>query len=282
MDIKTALVLEGGGLRGLFTCGVLDFFLTKNINFDVVLGVSAGSGAACSYLSKQFGRGAAINLDYLHDKRYLSLSNLLKTGNAFGFDFVFSTVSDELNPFDYNTFSQNRTDFYSVSTEVETGKPLYKRVCDMHKESDYVIASMSLPLISKIVHIDGHHLLDGGISDSIPIAFAKQLGCDKIVVVLTQCPEYRKGKNNLMPIISYNYKMYPNLIHALKHRHIQYNHTLNQIREMVKKQEAFVIQPQKPVTISRLETNRKKLELLYQEGFEQASQSYEQMNRFIK
>lgn len=280
--MKDALVLEGGGMRGLYTCGVLDFFLKKNIEFNMVVGVSAGACCACSYLSKQYGRGAAINIDYIKDKRFFSVSSLIKTGSAFGLDFIFNEIPNHLNPYDYKAFHANSTAFYSVSTNIETGEALYKRVIDMRKDDEYIKASMSLPLISPVLEVDGYKLLDGGIADSIPIEFAHKNGYDKQVVVLTQCREYRKGKNNLMPIIRHNYKKYPKLVEALDNRHIRYNETLELLYQLEKEGKIFIIQPQKPVNVSRVETNPDKLRVLYQEGFNDAKRLYKELQDYLR
>lgn len=277
-----SLVLEGGGMRGLYTCGVLDYFLKENLEVDMVVGVSAGACAACSYLSKQYGRGAAINIDYIKDKRFFSLSSLLKTGSAFGLDFIFDEIPNHLNRYDYKTFHANPTRFYSVSTNIETGKAFYKRVIDMRGDTEYIKGSMSLPLISPIVEVDGLKLLDGGIADSIPISFAMKLGYDKHIVVLTQYREYRKGKNNLMPMIRHNYKKYPNLVNALQNRHIAYNHTLDDLYQLEKEGKVFIIQPQKPVTISRVETDANKLKKLYEDGFQDAKRLYDELMEYLK
>lgn len=280
--MKYSLVLEGGGMRGLYTCGVLDFFLKKSIEFDMVVGVSAGACCACSYLSKQYGRGAAINIDYIKDKRFLSVSSLLKTGSAFGLDFIFNEIPKHLNLYDYKTFHANPTAFYSVATNIETGEALYKRIIDMRSDDEYIKASMSLPLLSPILEIDGYKLLDGGIADSIPVEFAIKMGYDKQVVVLTQCRDYRKGKNNLMPIIKHNYKKYPKLIEALENRHIRYNQTLDLLYQLEKEGKVFIIQPQNTVAVSRVETNPDKLRALYYEGFNDAKSLYYDLQAYLK
>lgn len=279
--MKYSLVLEGGGMRGLYTCGVLDCFLKHNINFDMVVGVSAGACSACSFLSKQYGRGAAINIDYIKDKRFFSLSSLIKTGGVFGLDFIFDDIPHRLNLYDYKTFHANPTKFYSVSTNIETGKAHYKRIIDMRGDIDYIKASMSLPLISPIIEVDDYKLLDGGIADSIPVEFAQRLGYEKQVVVLTQCREYKKGKNNLMPIIRHNYKNYPKLVEALENRHIAYNQTLKKIYQLEKEGKVFIVQPKKPVTVSRVETNADKLRALYKEGYEDAKALIAQITQFL-
>lgn len=279
--MKVALILEGGGMRGLYTAGVLDFFLTKNITFDMVAGVSAGACNACSYLSKQPGRGAAVILDYIKEKEYMSFSNLVKEGSFFGMDLIFNKIPNHLNPYDYKTANTNPTAFYCVCTNVESGKPYYRRVINYRSDMDYIKASMSLPLLSTILDIDGHKLLDGGVSDSIPIQFADDKGYEKQVVVLTQCRDYRKGKNRLLPIIRRTYKEYPNLVKTLENRHIEYNKTLDYMYEKEKRKDCFIIQPKKAVNISRLEKSKEKLHNLYLEGYRDAQESYEELLQFL-
>lgn len=280
--MKIALILEGGGMRGLYTAGVLDFFLVKNIQFDMVAGVSAGSCNACSFLSKQPGRGAAVILDHVEKKEYMSFSNLVRDGSFFGMDYIFNKIPNTLNPYDYKTANTNPTAFYSVCSDVESGTPYYHRVINYRSDMDYIKASMSLPLLAPILEVDGHKLLDGGICDSIPFKFAKEKGYDKQVVVLTQCRTYRKGKNRLLPIIKKRYKEYPALIKALENRHIEYNETLEDLYQKEKEGELFIIQPQKPISISRLEKSKKKLHELYLDGYKDAQDLYNSLIEFMQ
>lgn len=280
--MKTALILEGGGMRGLYTNGVLDYFLNQNLEFDMVTGVSAGAGCACSYLSKQFGRGATINIDYMQDKEYFSMRNLFRYKGAFNMKMMFTTIPNSLNRFDYKTFHNNPTVFYAVCTDIETGKPFYKRIINMRSDYEYLQASMSLPFISSIVEKEGRKLLDGGISDSIPYQFAFDQGYDKCVVVLTQCSSYKKGKNNLIPLMKTTYRQYPKMIQAMENRHIQYNESLEKLYELEKQGKVFIIQPQKSVDISRLEKNPEKLRKLYHEGYHDCEVCFSKLLQYLK
>ncbi len=278
---KLGLVLEGGGMRGVYTAGVLDFFIDKNIYPDGVIGVSAGACHACSYLSKQRGRAYKVNTAYLHKKEYMSFHSFITTGNYINEEFVYHTIPDQLDLYDYDAFQQNHIDFYAVASNLETGEAEYFKCTDLHKDIDYVRASASLPLLSKIVEVDGKKVLDGGVSDSIPILKFQDMGYNKNIVVLTQSANYRKGKNNLLPILKRVYKHYPKFLNKIEHRHLSYNKTLQQIEEMEKRHEIFVIRPSSDVTIHRLEKNLDHLEALYQQGYHDAKNRYQELLEYI-
>ena len=278
---KLGLVLEGGGMRGVYTMGVLDYFMEHNLYTDGVIGVSAGACHACSYASKQQGRAWRINKRFLNDKRYMSMQSLIKTGDLFGADFIYNVIPNELEVFDYDTFHKSGMKLYAVCTDVENGKAVYAPCMDMKKDIAYVRASASLPLLSKIVEVNGKKLLDGGVADSIPIQYFQNLGYEKNIIVLTQAKEYRKGKNNLMPIIKRTYRKYPEFVKAMQERHIHYNRTLDEINLMEKEGSVFVIRPSQPVEIGRLEKNMHALRALYEQGYQDAANHYEALLQFI-
>lgn len=278
---KLGLVLEGGGMRGVYTMGVLDYFMEHNLYTDGVIGVSAGACHACSYASKQQGRAWRINKRFLNDKRYMSMQSLIKTGDLFGADFIYNVIPNELEVFDYDTFHKSGMKLYAVCTDVESGKAVYAPCMDMKKDIAYVRASASLPLLSKIVEVNGKKLLDGGVADSIPIQYFQNLGYEKNIIVLTQAKEYRKGKNNLMPIIKRTYRKYPEFVKAMQERHIHYNRTLDEINLMEKEGSVFVIRPSQPVEIGRLEKNMHALRALYEQGYQDAANHYEALLQFI-
>ena len=204
--IKAGLVVEGGGMRGVYSSGVLDFFIEKDLFFENNYGVSAGACHLCSYLAKQYKRAFRVNVDYLNDKRYCSVHSLLKTGNLFGAEMLYDIIPNELDLFDYDTYNKNESNFYVVITDINTGKPEYVKIGDLKKDIIYVRASSSLPLLAQNVKINDKEYLDGGISDSIPIKKSIADGNKKNVVILTRDSTYRKGKNSLMPIIKLKYK----------------------------------------------------------------------------
>lgn len=278
---KLGLVLEGGGMRGVYTMGVLDYFMEHDLYTDGVIGVSAGACHACSYASKQQGRAWRINERFLNDKRYMSMQSLIKTGDLFGADFIYNVIPNELEVFDYDTFHKSGMKLYAVCTDVESGKAVYAPCMDMKQDIAYVRASASLPLLSKIVEVNGKKLLDGGVADSIPIQYFQSLGYEKNIIVLTQAKDYRKGKNNLMPIIKRTYRKYPEFVKAMEERHINYNRTLDEINLMEKEGSVFVIRPSKPVEIGRLEKNMHALRALYEQGYQDAANHYEALLQFM-
>lgn len=279
--MKLGMVLEGGGMRGVYTAGVLDFFIDKDFYPDGIVGVSAGACHATSYIAKQRGRNFRVNTKYLSTDEYLSLKSLVKTGSLFGMDFIFHKIPEELDPFDYDAYNQANIEYIAVSTDIESGEPYYHVINDAKADIDYIMASSSLPLLSKVVKKHGRKLMDGGVGDSIPITFMQKRGYDKNIVVLTQCGSYRKGKNNLMPIIRHNYKAYPKFVEALDNRHIRYNQTLDELKQMEKDGSVFVIRPSKPVTISRIEKNIDKLRALYEEGYQDAKTQWDDLQKFL-
>ncbi len=278
---KCGMVLEGGGMRGIFTAGVLDFFMDQDFYPDGIVGVSAGACHATSYISKQRGRNYRVNTAYLKGDDYLSLKLLIKEGSLFGMDFIFHQIPEKLDPFDYNAFQKASIDFTAVATDVESGMPYYHVVKDSKADIDYIQASSSLPLLSPMVEKQGRKLMDGGVADSIPISYMINRGYEKNIVVLTRNADYRKGKNNLMPIIKHRYKQYPNFVEAMNTRHIRYNETLKLLSKLEKEGKVFIIRPTKPITISRVEKNIDKLHALYEEGYQDAKNRYEDMLAFL-
>lgn len=282
-DCKMGLVLEGGGMRGAFTAGVLDFFLDKKISFDTCMGVSAGSCHACSFLSKQRRRGFETNIDYLDDENYCSFKSLIKTGDLFNTEMCYKRIPEELNPYDYAAFDKNPTQFYAVVTNCITGEAEYKLIKDMRSGIYYVRASSSLPLLSRTVWLHKTPYLDGGIADSIPIKKSQELGNRKNVVVLTRDRKYRKGPNKVMLPARLRYgREFPKLVEKMQNRHLQYNETLDYLYEEEKKGNVLIICPDKPVEIGRIEKNREKLEQLYEEGYNTAKKQYSKMKEFLK
>ena len=279
---QTALVLEGGGMRGVYTAGVLDRFLEEKLEFDFCYGVSAGACHACSFLSRQHGRAFAVNVDYLDDNRYLSVKSWLKTGNLFGAEMLYDIIPNQLNLYDYDAFAANPTKFFAVATDCLTGKAEYFPITEMHRDVIKVRASSSLPLLSRMVEIDGRPYLDGGLADSIPVDKARQDGAAKQVVVLTRQPGYRKEKSGSLPLVRLRYRRYPNLVKTVATRHIRYNQTLKEIEEGKGKGELFVIQPQAPLDVGRTEKNREKLTAAYLQGWRDAEWAMADLKKFLE
>ena len=280
--IEAGLVVEGGGMRGVYTAGVLDYFMEKNLYFDDCYGVSAGACHISSYVSKQIGRSMKVTLDYINDKRYCSINSLIKTGDMFGVEMLYDLIPNKLELYDYDTFNKFKGNFYSVVTNCKTGKAEYIKIKDMKKDIIAVRASSSLPLLSRVVEINGEKYLDGGITDSIPIKKSIEDNHRKNVVILTRDKTYRKKKSSFSPIFKLKYRKYPNLVNAIENRYKMYNNTLDFIEEKVKTGEVFVIQPKEPVHISRVEKDKTKLKELYDKGYNDAKECYEDLIKFIK
>lgn len=279
--IKAGLVVEGGGMRGVYAAGVLDFFMEKDLYFTNNYGVSAGACHLCSYLSKQNKRAFRVNVDYLQDKRYCSVRSLIKTGDLFGAEMLYDIIPNQLDLFDYDAFKNNNANFYSVITNINTGKPEYIKINDLKNDIIYIRASSSLPFLAQNVKIKDEYYLDGGISDSIPIKKSIDDGNKKNVVILTRDKTYRKSKISLIPFMKIKYKKYPNLINSMANRYIVYNQTLDFIEELEKSQDVFVIRPKNPVKIGRTEKNKEKLEALYNEGYNDAKDCYEELIKYL-
>ena len=280
--IEAGLVVEGGGMRGVYTAGVLDYFMEKNLYFDDCYGVSAGACHISSYVSKQIGRSIKVTLDYINDKRYCSVNSLIKTGDMFGVEMLYDIIPNKLELYDYETFNKFKGNFYSVVTNCKTGKAEYIKIKDMKKDIIAVRASSSLPLLSRIVEINGKEYLDGGITDSIPIKKSIKDGHKKNVVILTRDKTYRKSKPKFLSLLKFKYKKYPNLVKAIENRYKMYNETLDFLEEEKAKNKVFIIQPKLPVKISRIEKDKDKLKELYDQGYEDAKELYEDLMKFLE
>lgn len=283
--MNLGMVLEGGGMRGIYTAGVLDFLMEQNFYPDGVIGVSAGACHACSYISHQIGRSARINLEHCDDKHYMSADSWVKTGDFFNVDFAYREIPDELEPYDYAAFDrfQEETKFYVAATNVDTGCAEYPRVEEMHRDIAYVRASSSLPLLARIVGIHGRRYLDGGVADSIPVDAFRDLGYLRNIVVLTQIEGYRKKPNKMLPVIRAVYgRLYPNLVKASAERHIHYNEELDRVAELEAAGEAFVLRPSRFIKISRIEKDRDKLEEMYRLGYEDAKAQFPALLAFAE
>lgn len=279
---QAGLVLEGGGLKGVYTAGVLDFFLDKGIEFSSCYGVSAGACNLCSFLSKQQGRAYHVSVDYLDDKNYCSAYSLLKTGDLFGAEMCYHKIPDELYPYDYDTYNQYQGVFYSVVTNIETGQPEYIPIKDMKEDIEAVRASASLPLVSRNVSYQGKLYLDGGISDAIPLRKSVEDGNNKHVVVMTKEVGYRRKPSSMTSLIKLRYRKYPRVYELMKNRHIAYNETLDFIEEQVRAGSTFLIQPKIKSDVGRIEKDRNKLKALYEEGYKEAAECYEDLLKFLE
>lgn len=266
--MKTGLVLEGGGLRGVFTAGVLDAFLEGNFHADYVIGVSAGAANGVSYVSGQKERGLRTNTDYLHDPRYMGLRSLLLHRSLFGMDFIFREIPQHLDPFDYQAFHENPCEFWTGAIDIRTGETVYFGKEEIGDDLEALRATTSLPLLSQPVAYQGRLLLDGGTADPIPVRRALADGCDRVVVVLTRERGYRKSPQSFRAAYRSVFRRYPAMIHALDTRHRIYNDTLDFLAGLECGGTAAVIAPASPPQVRRIERDREKLLALYREGLE--------------
>lgn len=279
---KVGMVLEGGSLRGLFTAGVLDVLLENKIDITEIVGVSAGALFGVNYFSNQKGRVIRYNKKYCGDKRYMSIKSLILTGNYINKKFAFYKVTKELDPFDNEIFKKNNKEYYAVVTNVETGKPEYLKIKSPVDDLEILRATSAIPLFSKIIKIDGKKYLDGGISDSIPIHFIKNK-YNKNIVILTQPLNYRKHplSKNKERIIKLKFHKYPNLINTMLNRYKKYNKVIEDIIEMEKNNEIFVIRPEKSINIKLSENNPEKLQEIYDMGVDSGKKIVKKLKKYL-
>lgn len=281
--MKKGLILEGGAMRGLFTAGILDVMMKNGLRPDGIVGVSAGACFGCNFKSHQIGRAIRYNKRFARDSRYCSLSSLLKSGDIFNAEFAYHIVPTLYDPFDSETFEADPMEFHLVCTDVLTGKPVYKNCTKGgHYLFDWVRASASMPLVSNIVEIDGYKLLDGGMTDSIPLQYFENKGYNKNIVILTQPEGYVKKQSRAMPLISFALRKYPAVVEAMRTRYIMYNEQLKYVREAEKCGKILVIRPNKPIPIGHICHNPEQMQAAYDMGFEHGERHLEEMLKFWK
>lgn len=267
LNMKKGLILEGGAMRGIFTAGVLDVMMENNICYDGIVGVSAGACFGCNYKSGQIGRSIRYNKKYCKDSRYCSFRSLVFTGDMFGADFCYNILPNELDVFDNEAYKNNPTEFHIVCTALETGKAVYRKMDSLSGENlQWIRASASMPLVSRIVEIDGVKLLDGGIADSIPVKYFEELGYEKNVVVLTQPKNYVKSPNKMMTLIKHKYKKYPRFVEAVGKRHEIYNATTAYIAQQEAAGKLFVIRPGEVLPLGHVTHKPSLLQQVYDIG----------------
>mgnify|MGYP001043428299 FL=1 len=281
---QAGLVLEGGGMNGIYTAGVLDFFLDKEIDFSSCYGVSAGACCMCSYLSKQRKRAYRTNVEYLGQKAYCSVESLLFTGNLFGADMCYGLIPDYLDPYDYDAFDRYPGKAYAVVTNIVTGEAEYIRLENMHRDIKAVQASSSMPLVSRKIRIGDGLYLDGCIAYSIPIIRSIKDGNGKNVVVMTKEEGYVRQPSGMteLAMIRARYLHYPKVYERMRERHIAYNGTVQYMEELKEQGKAFVIRPKHKSDVGRVEKDRAKLEALYEEGYRDAENCYIDLLEFLE
>ncbi|MGO4886835.1 patatin family protein [Anaerobacillus sp. MEB173] len=277
------LVLEGGGMRGLYTAGVLEYFMENDIYFPYVIGVSAGACMAASYLSRQRGRNKKVNIDLVSDPRYLSYRNMFTKRELFGMDFLFDEIPNKIVQFDFETFLESDEQFIVGTTDCVTGEPAYFAKKDHgHQMLKIIRASSSLPFIAREVEYDGKTLLDGGIIDPIPIKKSQQDGNRKNIVIMTKVEGFRRKASKLASISKFVYRRYPKIYLLLKNRYMLYNETLQHLQAEEDKGNVFLIQPSADLPVSRIERNQIRLQQLYELGYEDAKEQYKRLVNWLE
>lgn len=281
--MKRGLVLEGGAMRGLFTTGILDVMMERGLSFDGIVGVSAGAVFGCNYKSHQPGRVLRYNLRFCKEPRYCSFRSFLKTGDLYGAEFCYEDIPQRLDPFDTDAYRADPMDFYVVATDAATGRPVYHNCLDGGAEDlQWIRASASMPLASRVVEIDGRGYLDGGMSDSIPIRKAEELGYEKTVVVLTQPLDFVKTKNKMLPVMRLALGKYPKLLDTMARRHTVYNRTTAYLREKERRGEVFVLRPEAPLPIGKVEHDPKRMHDVYHLGRQAMEKRWEELLAYLE
>ncbi len=282
--MKTALVMEGGAMKGMFTAGVLDVFMDNGITFDAAIGVSAGATFGINIKSGQNGRAIRYNKRFCQDKRYASVRNYLTTGDLYGVDFCYRELPWELDLWDDKAYRENPMRFFVVATDVETGMPVYHE-CPYgdDRDMDWIRASASMPILSRIVEIDGHKLLDGGTSDSIPLKHMEDEGYDRIVVITTKPYGFRRGKETkLITGFKLRYRRYPDYIEAMKSHSKRYNETMDYIEKRENDPDIVVIRPPEDLLIKGVERDIAMFDYTYMLGRKEGEKSLPLVRKLLE
>ncbi|MBN1140628.1 MAG: patatin family protein [Deltaproteobacteria bacterium] len=280
---KTGLILEGGGLRGIYSSGVLRFFMERGLFFPYVVGVSMGACNAANYLSRQMDRNRIVNIDFVKDHRYLSRRRWFFKGELFGMDFIFDTIPNHLVPFDYARFFAAGEKFWVGTTDCRSGRPLYFEKSQLGNDLMTVLrASCSLPFISKTVSFQGRHLMDGGVADPIPIYKSMVDGNTRHILILTRPRGYRKNPIPLQKILLLRYARFPGLCQALARRYLRYNRVMDYIEALETNGTVFVLRPSAPLKTKRAEKNQGRLMQSFEQGYKDAASSFPSLIGFLR
>lgn len=279
--MKIGLLLEGGAMRGIYTSAILDRFIENEIKVDGVMSVSAGALFGVNYLSKQKGRSLRYNLRFLNDDRYMGIKSLLKTGNIVNKEFAYYEVPFTIDPFDQEEYAKSGVDFFVTLTNLETGKAEYVKIKDVFEQMEEMRATSAMPLVSKIIEINGNKYLDGGVADPIPFDALEKMGFDKIICILTRPKEYRK-KNSSSFIYKMAYRKFPKFIESWQKRSERYNSTLEKIDRLEEEGKIFVFRPSRKVKVSRIEKNPDKVKEMYALGIEDANNKMSKLIEYLK
>ena len=281
---QAGLVLEGGGMKGIYTAGALEYFLEQDLDFSAIYGVSAGACHMINFLAKQKGRMFAVSTDYLKDPHYCGWGSLIKSGDFFNVKMCYTDIPERLNPYDYETFDKYQGKAYSVVTNIVTGEPEYLQVKDVRTDIGMVRASASLPLVSRNVEIGDGLYLDGGISDAIPLRRSIADGNKKNLVIMTKEEGYIRqpaGKMTLA-MLKAKYKKYPKVIELMESRHERYNELVREIEEKKASGEIFLLRPKHPSDVGRIEKDKEKMRVLYEEGYNDAKENFDALMKYLE
>ena len=279
---KTGLVLEGGGMRGLFTAGIFDVLMENNVTFDGVVGVSAGATFGCNFISHQIGRTLRYNMSQRKNPKYMGIRSLIKTGDYVGGEYAYHVLPTKLDVFDFEAFEKNPTEFHVVTTNVRTGEAIYHRIDKVdYTGMEWIRASASMPIISRPVAIGDYEMLDGGIADSIPLRYFESEGFKRNIVILTQPKGFKKKLTKLMPVFKATMRKYPAIIEGMSKRHLMYNRELDYISQQQMAGKCLVICPSDTLPIGRTSLNAKKMQHVYDMGRKAGEDNLEAIRKFI-
>ena len=281
--MKKGLVLEGGAMRGLFTAGIIDVMMEAGIEPDGIIGVSAGAAFGCNYKSRQPGRAIRYNTRFAKDARYSGIWSLLKSGDYFNAEFGYHIIPKQYDVFDDEAFDKNPMEFIVVCTDVETGKPVYQQLTRADYDTyEWIRASASMPLASKVVELAGLKLLDGGVADSIPLAYAESIGYDRNVVILTQPEGYQKEHNPFMPLMRLALRKYPHMIEAMDTRHLMYNRQLEFVSPAEREGRCLVIRPKQKIPIGHISHDPENMRQVYDMGRDMGKEKLNDIKAFYE
>ena len=281
--MKNGLVLEGGAMRGLWTAGVTDVMMEHDVWPDALIGVSAGAAFGCNYKSRQAGRAIRYNIRFAHDSRFSGIKSLLTSGDYFNADFGYHVIPKQYDVFDDDAFRQNPMEFIAVCTDVETGQPVYRQLTDCNDETyEWIRASASMPLMSRVVQIGNKKLLDGGVSDSIPLEHFEQMGYRHNVVILTQPLGYRKTPTRLMPLMRIALRKYPNMVKAMDGRYLMYNRQLDYVAQAEREGRCIVIRPEAKIPIGHVSHNPDEMRRVYEMGRSTGEKYWQRIKTFYE
>lgn len=280
--MKSGLILEGGGMRGVYTGGVLEKFLEEQIFVEYIIGVSAGACNASSFVSRQAGRNRAVTIGYVQHPDYISVKNLLLKRELFGMNLIFDEIPNGLVPFDFSMFNNATEEFVVGTTDCLTGEAVYFKKREHAQDMLTIVrASSSLPFMAKPVEFEGRLLMDGGVADPIPIRKALTDGVTKPIIVLTKVKGYRKKKPSFARLMPAFYRQFPGIIKSLEEWHVKYNETIEFVENLEEEGKALVIQPSQLLKINGIERDPAKLTELYEQGYQDAEEKLEQIKLFL-